>query len=297
MFRPQTMAFLPNGRDALIHMQGLRPGGGWRELDATYRVPLDGTSPPTMLYLVDSAFQVNINGRAAVFAMPKTPGKQECNARVCHPVAELVAYEFNDSGATRKTIFRADQLPAPIVGVQLVSDREDDRMVMVLELQRSNRALLRWSPGDDQATVTDFTKEPFTSERLFQTKAGEVIELAILSPDRHLEVHRYAPDGSLKIQALGAFGPGVDFSIHGAGLRTDGTLWVHLGNKLMLIAPDKPARAHDVSALKGRKDWASSSLYVPSPETVWLSTEGGSREFMAVSFAEAEKRAQPWPTR
>ena len=154
--------------------------------------------------------------------------------------------------------------------------------------------LVRWRYGDPSA---QFRTLPFPARddltTLFITKTDELIELR--RGDDRIELYRHGAAALEPIATLGAL-QSTDLKLHGFGERPDGGLWLHWGDHLGLVSPGKPPRSFALEAsLPRRCEWASADIYVKAPEHLWVGIDGRGRDFTRVSFADVERRAQPWP--
>src|SRR5215218_1460295 len=167
-FHVEYVAFLPGGRDALVHMEGRRLGQV--DIGATYRVPLDGRGAPRLLFSVDGAVQLEMTRDVALYLMPQRPGQQECENRTCDPVAELFAVELTPGGVRRTVLVDGER--TPIGNARMVWGAGDGIFVLQLDTGRNERALLRWRLGDRKAEVRPLPKFQYADEELRATKSG-----------------------------------------------------------------------------------------------------------------------------
>jgi len=302
-FGLQYVAFAPNGRDALIRMEGsikhrTGPDRGERRVYMLYRVPLDGSGAPELLYTVDGAQLVQMGPRVAAYLIPTVFGRI-CNSHVVCEFSSIIAYELTDTGVTQKTLLTQQQVR--MTGARRVSGSDDDRLVLQVELQGTQQArgLLTWRRGDAKADYRPLPGKIDKANRLMIMKSGALVELVKLEEDA-LEIRHMLPDGRLTTtRLLAPEDPDiVDSDPHGIGERDDGTLWAHWGDYVLLFPPGTPPRGYGIASLLGRRDeWAEVTLYVPDPESLWIGVEvGAGRDFVQVPFAQLEKGAKPWPT-
>jgi hypothetical protein len=291
--------FLPNGHDALVFMRGVTKWtetAGQRDSTAAYRFALDGKSKPELLFRRDSAFLVHASRHGAVFVVPQDP-RRECNNRRCDPVASIVAYEFSQDGVRQKTLLTQEQ--AAMDNARLVSGSGAESPVLMLDLGRKDRALLRWRYGDEKADYRPLPPaqgntlpDDFGRMHLV-TQAGEFIELR--EQGAELQIVRHLPEGGERVTSLPPLKDPAR-KVHAFGERSNGALWLHWGDFLVLITPGKPPRSYSIEPFLGRfTEWASANVYVRTPETLWVGMEiRAGRDFIRVSFEELEKRAKPW---
>jgi hypothetical protein len=169
----------------------------------------------------------------------------------------------------------------------------------MLGLARGGRALLRWRPGDATADYRPLPKGSLDTDLSMVTRTNDFIELEMHGTelsDTVLDVKRYPPEGGEQVVTVPLLQT-LDTKVHGLGMRSNGTLWVHWGDHLVLLAPGKPARNFNIEPLLERRtEWADTAIYIEAPESLWVGIEGGAgRNFVRVGFAEAEKRAKRYP--
>jgi hypothetical protein len=302
-FRVEDLAFDPNGRDALVFVEG-RLDAGRRGTTAVYRIDLDGGSEPRLVLRVDDGCCVHASRAGVVCVMPREPGKQECGHRTCWPVAAVVAYELGADGVRERTVLLGDLAEdLDVSSAAVIPGSDAERVGLVLQLTRRDgprrlnggRALLRWRWGEDGV---DYRTLPGTSPlapvwRL--TRGGDFIELVLRQGrPEHLEVHRYALGGgettvSLREQRRMS-------QPHGVGERRDGGLWLHWGDHLALLSPGRPPRSLDLDPLRPRGfEWAGAARHVEEPEALWRGLDGRGRDHVRLDLAEADRRAGAWP--
>src|SRR4029077_3724164 len=112
--------------------------------------------------------------------------------------------------------------------------------------------------------------------------------------DDRIELFRHGAAASEPIGTIGAL-QSADTGLHGFGERPDGGFWLHWGDHLGLVSPDKPPRSFSLEALLPRRcDWGG-DIYIKTPEQLWVGIDGRGRDFALVSLADAEKNSKPWP--
>ncbi|MBZ4415350.1 hypothetical protein [Myxococcus sp. RHSTA-1-4] len=289
----EYLAFLPNGRDALVHMEGRKAPRG--EVSIVYRVPLDGGAPE-LLYRVDDARQLHMARDVAVYVIPERPG-QMCEHLRCDPVRQVVAYELNGRGVKQTVLVHGPDMK--LENARMIWGNRDGRIFLELSLPRNERAVLRWKPGQPKADVRPFARSLSSSERLFATNDGDVLRL-LNDEEEALTLHRHMPDGRQQsIRLLASHDPDIiDYSVHALGMRNSGALWLHWGDFIFLFDRDlaRPPRAYNIEPLLTRHtEWADVAVYVKEPEALWMGIEvRRSRDFVRVSFSELEKGAKAW---
>jgi len=299
-YQVDHLAFLPDGRNALVMMAGDRKGPGQVPVYVVYRLALDGSSPPELLYRVDAARKLDVSVERAVFLMFRKP-QQSCDTNTC-PVDEIVVFEHAASGVTRKSLFdgRAQEcgLATKVWG------SKDAPLVLQLRLARNQRALLRWQPGQEKADLHPLPKGGSWEPELYLMPKGDVVRVEAVA-NNVLTVHRFAGDGSEQVITVPTMRPvspyTYDPQVHDIGTRQDGRLWIHWGDDLLLFSADlsKPPRAYDLEPLLTRRaTWAGVDVYLADPELLWVGIElGAGRDFVRLSFADMEKRSKTWAVR
>lgn len=294
-FHVEYLAFLPGGRDALVYMEGRRQNQP--DINAAYRVPLDGKRPPELLYAVDGAVRLEMTRDVALYLMPRNPGRQACEARTCNPVAELFAMELTPGGV-RKTVL-VDGARTPLGNARMVWGSGEGLFVLQLDIGRNERAVLRWRPGEPKADVRPFPKFASFDEELRSTKSGDVLQLLVRHEDS-LTLRRHRPDGTEQVATLPAsqHPDEWDQKVYAVGERKDGRLWLHWGDSLLLFSHDfkRTPLAYNLKPLLPRRsEWAGHSIYLPDPEVLWVGVEvGRGRDYVRLTFADIEQRAKPW---
>ncbi|HSP77674.1 MAG TPA: hypothetical protein VLQ93_04050 [Myxococcaceae bacterium] len=294
-FSLQSLFFSPNGRDALVSLSGSRAGIDVRWSTAVYRIALDGKSAPELLFLDDGGFLLHISRNGAVFARPRDP-RQRCDNGGCAPIAAIIAYDFSGGRVLQRTLLTYEQVPMSIA--RPVRGSNHERVVVMLGLDRGGRALLRWRPGEATADYRPLPRGSLDAVSMV-TRTDEFIELRTHGSRMsaiQLDVKRYPPEGGEQVVTLPPLQK-VDTNTYGLGVRKDGSLWVHWGDHLVLLGPDKPARSFSLEPLLVRRtEWAGADIYIETPESLWVGIEAGAgRNFVRVDFAEAEKRAKRCP--
>jgi hypothetical protein len=292
-FQVQFLAFLENGRDVLVHMEGHKKPRG--EVSVAYRIPLDGGAPE-LLYRVDEGRRRYMSRDVAVYVMPEKPD-QRCELLTCYPVRAVVAYELTESGVKHTVLLHGAD--TPVGNARMIWGNTDDQVFLELSLARNERAVLRWRPGQPKVDIRPFPKFASYNERLFSTNSGDVLQL-LNQQEEALVIHRHTPDGKQDTIRLPASNnpDTIDSNLHALGLRKNGALWMHWGDFVLLFDRDltRNPRAYSVEPLLTRRtEWADVAVYVQEPEVLWIGIEvGRGRDFARVTFGEMEKRAKPW---
>jgi hypothetical protein len=291
-FQVDFLAFLPNGRDALVHMQGRKTPRG--DVSVVYRVPLGGGAPE-LLYRLDDARKIHMTRDVAVYVIPEKPD-QTCENRTCFPVRQVVAYELSDKGIKQTVLVHGPDMN--LGNAQMIWGNRDERLFLELDLPKNERAVLRWKPGQPKADVQPFARFSF-NERLFATSDGDVLRL-LNDEEASLTIERHRPDGKQqRILLPASHDPDIiDYDVHALGIRNNGALWLHWGDFVFLFDRDmaKTPRAYSIESLLTRRtEWADVAVYVKEPEALWVGIEvRSSRDFVQLSFAEIEKGAKTW---
>jgi hypothetical protein len=292
-FQVGSLAFLENGRDVLVHMEGHKKPRG--EVSIAYRVPLDGGAPE-LLYRVEEGRQLDRSRDVALYLIPERPD-QTCEHRTCNPVRAVVAYELTAHGVKHTVLL--DGRATPVSNARMIWGNTDEQVFLELSLERNERAVLRWRPGQPKADIRPFPKFASYDERLFSTNSGDVLQL-LNHQEEALVIHRHTPDGKQDTLRLPASNDPdtIDSNLHALGLRKNGALWMHWGDFVLLFDVNlaRNPRAYSVEPLLTRRtEWADVAVYVQEPEVLWIGIEvGRGRDFARVPFAEMEKRAKPW---
>jgi hypothetical protein len=184
-----------------------------------------------------------------------------------------------------------------ISNAQMIWGAEKERVVLLVELNNRQRALLRWRPGDEKAQVHPLSGSYSASEHFYATPSGEVFQVLL---DGALKIRRFLPDGTEKLSVISApKDPKVwNLTVYEIGERSNGELFLHWGDNLLLFAKDlsRPPRAYQIESLLERKtEWAGAAVYLEQPESVWIGLDGRGRSFVRVDLAQVEKLAKPWP--
>jgi hypothetical protein len=290
------LGFLPNGREALVHMGGGESGNS-TQYDVTFRITLDGSKPPEPVVQMVSARRIDMNGQRAVYVLPKKAG-QVCDSRGCGPVEEVVAFVFDENGnAQRKTILSGAELS--MTNAHMVWGQKDAPLILRVELQRNERVLARWRPGDAKAEVRPITRSSHGEPRFYALASGDVIETNV-DYDEGLTITRHGVDGSRHVTAVPVLADpdNYDHHVHGIGVRKDGRLWMQWGDHLLFFGRNAGAapRIHNIEPLLTRRaEWAGVDVYVPSQEVLWVGIDSDrSRDFVRLDLADADKRAKPF---
>lgn len=298
------LAFSPNGRDALVFMsgylsyfmEGSKTFVGERHWNAAYRIALDGKSQPELLFRVDNGFMLGTTVNGAVFIMPKKVG-QPCNNITCDPVQSVVGYAITPDGVLQTTLLTEEQVP--LSNARLVPGSNDERAVLMLDLEKNGRALLRWRYGDAKADYRPLSPSRgwISSDEFHHvtlvTQKDELIEM--LQKDGGVWLVHHPPEGGEEAIRLPA-SKGMNTRLRDIGLRAKGGIWMHIGDHLVLYTPGKPLRRFNIEPyLERLTEWADVDVYDPSPESLWVGLEvRRSRDFFRLSFADIEKRATLW---
>ena len=296
-FQIADLQFAPNGRDALVFMSGFVQvntgafrGPSWST--AVYRVALDGTSEARLIFRLDHGYRLHTSRFGAVFAMPRIPG-QKCDHGSCS-IAAIVAYEISGDGARPKTLLGGDG--RDLGRARLVRGSNDERIAVMLDAARPSRLeLLRWRYGDASPqfrTLAGAAGDDRTA--LLLTRTDDLIEFR-RGDDNRLQVLRHGPSGAQPIATMGAL-QSADTGLYGVGERGAGEFWVHWGDHLGLVSPDQPPRSFSLQGLLPRRcDWAGDVAVKTMPDHLWVGLDCRGRDYARVSFADAERRARPWP--
>lgn len=294
-FGVEFLGFLPNGREALVHMAGYELGKSTR-YDVTFRLTLDGGKPPEPVVQMESARQLDMNAQRAVYVLPKKAG-QRCDNGSCDPIGEIAAFVFDESGnAQRKTILNGAELS--VTNVHMVWGQKDAPLILRVELQRDQSALARWRPGDAKAELRPLTRSSHDEPRFYALASGDVLEASV-DYDEGLTLTRHGIDGSRHVTAVPVLADpdNYDHHVHGIGVRKDGRLWMQWGDHLLFFGrnADAAPRIHDIEPLLTRRaEWAGVDVYVPSQDVLWVGIDSTrSRDFVRLDLADVDKRAKP----
>lgn len=294
-----ALHFLPNGRDALVHLQGREPGLT-RNYDVTFRVALDGRTPPAPVAQMSGARKIDMTAGWVIYVLPKKPG-QRCEHLTCDPVDAVVADFFDaDGNARRKTLL--DGKAMQIGNANVVWGQQGPSPLLRVALPRNEDALVRFRPGagkPDLWPLKDIT--PYDDELLHALPTGEVLQ--VKADPKGLTFTRHLLDGSQQVSTVPSRMTRRDWdrTVHGFGVRRDGRPWVHWGRHLLLFGKDfsEPPRSHDLDPLLARfTEWAGVDVYAPGQDALWVGLERTrSRDFVRLNLADIEKRARPWAQR
>jgi hypothetical protein len=291
------LEFMPDGRGILVFMSGTvrvttgsNRGDSWST--AAYRIPLDGKYEAQLLFRVDHGYRLHTSVHGAVFAMNAYPGRK-CDHGECLAAA-IVAYELTGNGVVQKLLVDGKQLR--VNRVRVVRGSNNEHVAVMLDLWPKSLGLMSWRYGDAQA---GFRTVPWPENEdkamFFLNKAGEFLELR--PRERHLEVWRLSPEGDTQLASLKAL-QFIDTGLHAMGERGDGTLWVHWGDHIGLLAPGKAPRGYNLEPLlpTKRSEWAGADIYIQEHEHLWVGIDGKGRHYERVDFSDMEKRSKPWPS-
>jgi len=289
------LAFLPNGREALVFMEGILKGLGNRHWTAAYRIALDGKSEPELLFRVDDGFPLDTTVNGAVFIMPKRI-EQQCNNMTCWPVTAIVGYAITPDGVRQTTLLTEEQ--TEMSNARLVRGSNDERAVLMVDLRKNERALLRWRYGDAKADYRPlprrrgWTNSDDFYDMALVTQTDELIE--VQEEDGGLTIVRHLPEGGAQETRLPTFKDLDKF--YAFGQREKGGFWLHVGDHIALVNPGKPPRRFSIERYIERfTEWAGQAVYLASPECLWVGLEvRRSRDFLRVNFADIEKGATVW---
>jgi len=288
--------FSKNGADAILLMEGLT--GNTAMTTVAYRIPLDGVSPPAILFQ-QTGYQLYATPRMVVFAVPKNL-QSGCNNGGCWPIAEIAAYELGETSATRKTLVSGAGDRMDIT--RKVWGGDEDRMALLIFERPNVRHVLRWQVGEPTGTYTPLPKGPgLFTDQIWLTRSGDLVE-AWLTDESKLEIRRHAPGGGFTSTVLPPMvndDPDAepDLTVHTLKERKNGDIVVHWGNHMILLHEGAPPRVVSIEPiLKRRNEWANADIYIPEPEAFWVGIEvGASRDFAYLTFADLEKNAKPLP--
>ena len=293
------LAFLPDGRHALVFMEGSLKYLGERHWTAAYRIALDGKPEPELLFRVDDGFALATTVNGAVFIMPKKVG-QRCNNMTCDPITAIVGYAITPDGVRQTPLLTEAQME--MGNAWLVPGSNDERAVLMVDLNKNGRALLRWRYGDAKPGYRPLPRrQSYVSTDDFHrmTRVTRTDELIEIQQDRDSGsswwIVRHLPEGGVQETQLPAI-KDMDSRFYGFGQRAKGGLWLHVGDHLVLHTPGKPLRRFSIEPYIERfTSWAGQSVYHPSPESLWVGLEvRRSRDFLRVNLADVEKRAAVW---
>jgi hypothetical protein len=293
----ESVTFSSDGGSALVTM--VDRTGGRLGRAALWRVPLDGRGHAEAVVRTDGALLVTSGAFGAIFAMPSSR-RERCTPGECFPhAAALVAWEVTTIGVTERTLLAAAQLEAR----RFRPLRTEDRELVAIEVEhtREGRSLLLYRPGTEPE-LRPLPPERYASQpvsRPLVTRGGsELVGLRKAGID--LVVQRLRTDGGGPEREARIPAPvGYDAPIYGFGLRRDGTLWLHWGDRLALLDARDAATGLDLRPLAGRMDeWAGVAIPVEATQSLWIGVEvGARRDYFRVQLDALARRALPWPSR
>ncbi|WP_163988047.1 hypothetical protein [Pyxidicoccus caerfyrddinensis] len=295
----EELHFLPNGRDALVHLQG-RETNLTIDYDVTFRVALDGRTPPMPVAQMIGARQIDMTVDRAIYVLPKKPG-QMCEHLTCKPVEAVVADFFDaDGNAQRKTLL--DGKAMEIGNANVVWGQKGPSILLRVDLPKNQDVFARFRPGAEKPDLWPLKGFSSYDDRLLYALAtGEVLQ--VKTDEKGLTLTRHLLDGSQQVSTVPALIEREDWDreVHGFGVRRDGRLWVHWGRHLLLFGkePAEAPRSHDLEPLLARfTAWADVDIYVPGQDALWVGLDRTrSRDYARVNLADIEKRARPWAPR
>lgn len=297
--RVEELHFLPNGRDALVHMRG-RESNLTTNYDVTFRVALDDRTPPEPVAQVSGARKIDMTADRAIYVLPKRPG-QRCEHLSCNPVEAVVADFFDaDGNARRKTLL--DGKTMEIVNVHVVWGQKSPSILLRVALPRNQDLLARFQPGALKPDLWPLKSiGPYDDELLHALATGELLQ--VKADEKGLTLTRHLLDGSQQVSTVPANIDRRDWDrqVRGFGARRDGRIWVHWGRHLLLFGknPSEAPRSHDLEPLLARfTEWADADIYVPGQDALWVGLDRTrSRDYVRLNLADLEKRARPWTPR
>ncbi len=295
----EELHFLPNGRDALVHMQGSEKNLTI-SYDVTLRVALDGRKPPEPVAQLSGARQLDMTADRAIYVLPEKPG-QRCEHLTCRPVAAVVADFFDaDGNAQRKTLL--DGKAMELGNANAVWGQKGPAILLRVDLPRNQDVFARFRPGAEKPDLWPLKGfSPFDDRLLYALATGEVLQ--VKTDEKGLTLTRHLLDGSQQVTTVPAVIDRGDWdrTVRGFGVRRDGRLWVHWGRHLLLFGKDpaEAPRSHDLEPLLARfTEWADVDIYVPGQDALWVGLDRTrSRDYVRVNLADIEKRARPWAPR
>jgi hypothetical protein len=301
IYRPHVdeLHFLPNGRDALVHMAG-REANLTINYDVTFRVSLDGRTPPTPVAEMSGARKIDMTADRAIYVLPKKPG-QMCEHLTCNPVEAVVADFFDaDGNAQRKTLL--DGKAMEIVNAHVVWGQKGQSILLRVALPKNQDVFARFRPGAEKPDLWPLKGfSPFDDRLLYALAMGEVLQ--VKADEKGLTLTRHLLDGSQQVSTVPARidRENWDRNVRGFGVRRDGRIWVHWGRHLLLFGknPAEAPRSHDLEPLLARfTEWADVDIYVPGQDALWVGLDRTrSRDYVRVNLADIEQRARPWAPR
>lgn len=296
-FHVDSLEFLPNGRDALVHMAG-REDTLSTNYDVTFRIALDGSTPAEPVAQIIAARKIDFTAERAIYLLPKVPG-QRCEHLSCDPVEAVVADFFDaDGNAQRKRLLDGDAMEIGFANI--VWGDMGKFLLLRAALPKNKDVFIRFRPGVEQPDLWPLEGfSPFDDETLHALPNGEVLQVKVDGAE--LTLTRHLLDGGqevAKVPARPRSRGDWDHTLHGFGARRDGRVWLHWGNHLLLFGKDltAPPRSHDLAPLLARfTQWADAERYDPARDMLWIGLDRSrSRDFVRIDLAAVEKRAKPW---
>jgi hypothetical protein len=216
----EFLGFLPNGREALVHMDGNELGKS-TQYDVTFRITLDGSKPPEPVVQMVSARQIDMNAQRAVYVLPKKAG-----LRLSQPRSRRGGRGLRLRRERERTAENASQR-GRAVGDQRAHG-----------VGSEGRAAHR-RPGDAKAEVRPITRSSHGEPRFYALASGAVIETNV-DYDEGLTITRHGVDGSRHVTAVPVLADPDNYDHH---------LWVRIDStrsrdfvRLDLADADKRAK-------------------------------------------------------
>jgi hypothetical protein len=291
----EEVFFAESGREAVVVMSGIH--GGSLGVTLAFLVSLERPGEPTLIYRQDG-YRLYLSRKGGIFVVPQTT-QRTCDHGGCWPIASIVAWQVAGKQAAQKTLHAAEK--DEMHSASLVWGSDDTRVLIDVGLSGRFHGELRWRFGDskpDWRVIPALLPSHDFEQRLF---GEELIDLRQGAAGT-LELRRTGVDGVERLTTLTPLPDhdidvAPDSTVHGLGLRAEGSFWLHWGNHLVLLPRDGPPRHVDLEPmLKRRNEWAGVAIYVAEPESLWVGIEiGAGRDFARLNFAELEKSAKPWP--
>jgi hypothetical protein len=292
-----NLFFSEDGRSAVVFMENRPPHPP--TMHGAYMLDLENPVPPRPLFLQPGLWlQGSVS--ASVFAVPRNE-KNPCFDLGCWPIAEIRAWEVNGGVARCKTLLSGDGDRLERARAMPGSD-EGHQVALLISDRSRNRGLLRWHYGEANA---DYRPLPppsgpdWAANASRLTRAGDFLEL--WDTDAWgLQIQVQAPDGGVKsvqLPPLPRRGGLTDTEgVHVVKERTNGDLFVHWSDYLLLLSANGPPRLMTLEAVPGGREWAWADIYTAQPEALWIGVEvGPSAEYHLLTFSEIERSAKPWP--
>ncbi len=297
LFYVGSLAFAPNGRDALIYMEGPTGNSGQGRASRAFRAKLDSPGEPELLFEVPRGMPLWTSPRGVVYDLPES--KRECYGCLENG---LYAFDITNGELVKRRFFGA---PQPVFRqAKVVAGSDPERLVMFILTGRGTHSILKYRWGDDQALYQDLPPGAGPSRGIVAPNADEVVY--VVEGDVELDIVRRAlPPASTSTSTRlwlpwKLVGEGRAQPIYGMGVRPNGTAWLHFGDEMALVDATGVARRTSVRAFVRDQpvEWAGADLYIEKPEGLWIGVEvGPGRDFVWVSFTDLEARATPWPVR